>query len=1232
MKLGKLLSILLCAYAVMTLAVMSVSADSTFGVNVKLDGSQFVSAYGVAKSHDGLVTLKTATLTDGYQYDDVTRVVKIVPNKSYTGTNPIGIKHTSVASMQYTLKDIKYVRYYYYYTGDYSGRAKLVLPASEFNLTKDCVVYSMETLEKNRWTYLTFNIEDVIYGYVYTGGSLANMQFYPFGDTKPSALSSDELLLREIYLWGKDNVNTLAALSSGTLVPRYPVSFVPGRSDSVGTAPETVWVEVGEEIILPENTFTREGYTFAGWICGVGSKVMQPGDKYVVEERKRVGGPDTATLDFIANWQPIKEEEGVALLPAVNRVGYTAFCGGIVDGRKYGSLTRPVMFDGLETVKFTYDENGKDVSKYQVSFDGWTWNTLPLDLAHYKCLIIPYYYKTSGTKSFIPLMNMLGGSDRALSKSYTVSSSTGNLKRNQWAVMAFTFDYETNAGLNKLIQWDYSTVVNQIHFWMFGNGKASSLVPGDELYLGDFVFLNYVPEKLSTLTFSKGFLTGDEDGYARPLDELTNAEAASILAKSNGFTVGSEASYTATTYTDVKSGDWFLPYVSYLESKGILPGKGKFNPNAKCPFDDYVEWTVKASAGGAASDGDFGKLPVSESAAGITRASAVNLALNIMKGVSYNTSDAQKIIGDEALYPDVSKNQWFYPDIVFSSLPTLSYTVNGDSKVVDVYYNKPVKEEDFPQDKLDEGSKYVAELDRLTIDRINEILLSDSQYTQKKGGRTHYVSSSGGSGTTGSSSEDNPIYVKTLNEASSIPLAPGDVVLFKRGDVFRGNLTAQAGVTYSAYGSGDKPKLITSPENASGKDKWELYYSDETGKKIWKFKNGELPDIGAINLISDGGEHLIAYKEIPSYYANTFWVRGKVEMEEYDVITQLDNDYEFVHLAQYQPGSDYEKLSLSGGVPANNAVGPIYLRCDDGNPGTLYPRIEFNGDYHTIRCNGDSITIDNLCLLYFGRHGVSAGTNHNLTVRNCEIGWGGGSVQSYNTSSGSATRFGNGVEIYGALTNYTIDNCYVYEIYDAGITHQISGTSSGNYYMEGVYYTNNVLVNSTYNIEYFMSMNTVKDSATGTVPLQERYMKNVYFTDNIVRKAGYGWGVQRPDSAPSNIKGWTHHNLSDNYIIEGNIFDRCLDLQNFRTDYNVMLGTTYESSTPYMKNNIFVQTPGRILMTFHKTSYMTDLNSEELLTKLAGPGNKVYFYPDDEKEYWGNVHWRDLEAIRENKK
>ena len=175
--------------------------------------------------------------------------------------------------------------------------------------------------------------------------------------------------------------------------------------------------------------------------------------------------------------------------------------------------------------------------------------------------------------------------------------------------------------------------------------------------------------------------------------------------------------------------------------------------------------------------------------------------------------------------------------------------------------------------------------------------------------------------------------------------------------------------------------------------------------------------------------------------------------------------------------------------------------------------------------------------------------------------------------------------------------------------------------MQDVYYTNNVIEKCIYNIEYFMTRNTVKDK-NGDIPLHERYLKNVFFTGNICRMAGYGWGVQRPDgNVPSNIRGWGTNNHAHNYVIENNIFDRTVDFKYKFNDATSYTGSQFESSTPYLKNNIFIQPPGRLLLGYGTKTYRCTADSERDLRNFGGVGNKVYFVHDDIEEYRYSVIW-----------
>lgn len=128
---------------------------------------------------------------------------------------------------------------------------------------------------------------------------------------------------------------------------------------------------------------------------------------------------------------------------------------------------------------------------------------------------------------------------------------------------------------------------------------------------------------------------------------------------------------------------------------------------------------------------------------------------------------------------------------------------------------------------------------------------------------------------------------------------------------------------------------------------------------------------------------------------------------------------------------------------------------------------------------------------------------------------------------GSAFCFGNGVEIYGGCHRHTIENCYIYQCYDAGITHQYSFRSKGDCIMNDVAYKNNVITDCVYNIEYFHSK-------------YEGYVitgKNILIEGNLLRRAGFGFGATRPDTCgDGNIRNSGVSNHFKNFTIKNNFF------------------------------------------------------------------------------------------------
>ena len=145
-------------------------------------------------------------------------------------------------------------------------------------------------------------------------------------------------------------------------------------------------------------------------------------------------------------------------------------------------------------------------------------------------------------------------------------------------------------------------------------------------------------------------------------------------------------------------------------------------------------------------------------------------------------------------------------------------------------------------------------------------------------GTVYYVSNSGDDDNDGKTPQTA---WKTLERVSKAYLYEGDAVLFKRGDLFRGNIKAKSGVTYSAYGEGDKPKLYGGCKSLADPKLWELYNEEYN---IWKCKEKML-DSGTI-VFNDGEAH--SRKLIPSYRDLQFVCR---EDESREFVIENDRNF-----------------------------------------------------------------------------------------------------------------------------------------------------------------------------------------------------------------------------------------------------------------------------------------------------------------------------------------------------
>jgi hypothetical protein len=403
-------------------------------------------------------------------------------------------------------------------------------------------------------------------------------------------------------------------------------------------------------------------------------------------------------------------------------------------------------------------------------------------------------------------------------------------------------------------------------------------------------------------------------------------------------------------------------------------------------------------------------------------------------------------------------------------------------------------------------------LRKVTNDRITAIR-NHANLSIPSTAKVYYVSNSGSDSNTGRSPDKA---WKTLSKASTVTgsvLSPA-YVLFERGGTWRGQLTTSAYVTYSAYGTGAKPMIFGSPLNAGGSSntsKWVKYSGN-----IWKFTSTQLKnDIGAI--IFNGSE--FSYKKLS--------------------LSEVKSDLDFHH--------DYTN-------------GIVYLYSAT-NPASRYGSIEFNIGYNIITAKSN-VTIDNLCVKYGGKHGVSSGNSSKLTIKNCEFAWIGGSLQKPGETT---VRLGNAIEIWGYCDNFTVIDNYIHQVYDAGITQQITLTNNTTRKHQKVLYSGNVIENCNYSIEYWITSTDSNQSHIDTFLIE----------DNLMWYAGRGLCETRSDKGNGcHIQGWRHYNRNraKNYAIRNNVMiDSSEQMINI---YTTQTNSDGSKSMPIFNNNIMLHNVG----------------------------------------------------------
>ena len=415
---------------------------------------------------------------------------------------------------------------------------------------------------------------------------------------------------------------------------------------------------------------------------------------------------------------------------------------------------------------------------------------------------------------------------------------------------------------------------------------------------------------------------------------------------------------------------------------------------------------------------------------------------------------------------------------------------------------------DCNEQALDKILEYVAEKQKegvLDVKLPCETYCDDTPIPDVKP-TVYYVSADG---TGNGLSEKTPMSYEDANKKRFLS---GDIILFKRGDIFYGSfnpyiMNANDKITtVSAYGEGALP-VISGYKIADKIESWELdsegiYKIDLTDTD--KFSGIKTTDTNSVNIGFMEDENGVKY------------YKKKV------ALTSLTEENDFYCDTQY-----------------------LYVKSDE-NPYTKLGSLKLATKTNLVSLRSN-LKISNLNIRGTGAHGVTyAGTDiDNVIISDNIIEDIGGSYLK------GSTRYGNGIEFYGTnASNITVERNIIKNVYDVGFTMQ--GTAGSG---KDVEVKHNLFVTNTQDSEIWES-----GSATG--------INGYQFSENVSVNQGRGWGYEaRPDqyvSAHILFWGYTientdiyfHNNFVYNpiriYFIEQtnktNIFFKEKNL--IRSDYN----------------------------------------------------------------------------------
>ncbi len=165
------------------------------------------------------------------------------------------------------------------------------------------------------------------------------------------------------------------------------------------------------------------------------------------------------------------------------------------------------------------------------------------------------------------------------------------------------------------------------------------------------------------------------------------------------------------------------------------------------------------------------------------------------------------------------------------------------------------------------------------------------------------------------------------------------------------------------------------------------------------------------------------------------------------------------------------------------------------NPASAYPQLEAAMRRSVVFIGNKSyVTVRDLDLRYSGAHGVQTDHVKHIVLDSLDISYVGGSVLIGNAKN---KRYGNGIELWDAAEDVTVQNNRISQVYDVALTAQ--GLSSAE--VKNIVFSNNL---ATYSEQCFELWNRPE--------LGSSSMSSVKFTRNTCVGSGRGWSNSQRDS------------------------------------------------------------------------------------------------------------------------